>query len=102
MGNVDVKDYIPIGSSNAVGRKYLSQVTGLDDRQLRREIHLARRDIPILNLSDGRGYYIPDMNTLEDRQKLLTYYRQETRRLKSIGWALKAVRQTLRNCNVEV
>ena len=50
----DIKEYIPVGSENAVTRKYLSKVTGLSDRRVRHAIHEARRDIPILNLSDGR------------------------------------------------
>lgn len=96
----DIKEYIPVGSENAVTRKYLSKVTGLSDRRVRHAIHEARRDIPILNLSDGNGYYIPDMNKQEDQIKLLRYVRQEENRLKSIGWALKAARKTLRNCGV--
>ena len=102
MKDIDIKEYIPTGSSNAVGRKYLTQVTGMSDRKIRIAIHQARRDIPILNLSDGNGYYIPDMNLESDRRNLIRYYRQEMSRLKSIGWALKAVRKTLKNCNMEV
>ena len=101
MKQVNILDYIPMGSDRAVGRKYLSEVTGLPDRKVRREIHQARRKIPIINLSEGDGYYIPDMNEEKDRQALVRYVKQEESRLKSIGWALKAARQTLRNCNVE-
>lgn len=67
----------------------LSDLTGIDDRTIRDMIHYARRDIPILNMQDGRGYFIPDMNILEERMMLMKYIRQEESRLKSIGWALK-------------
>ena len=99
--SVDVLDFIPVGSRNAVKRKFLSSITGLPDRILRIKIHQARRKIPILNLSDGRGYYIPDMNDPEDRKRLVRYVRQEESRLRSIGWALKAARRTLRNCGID-
>lgn len=94
--NLDIKEYIPVGSDNAVSRAYLVQVTGLSDRIVRREIHKARRDTPILNLQNGSGYYRPDMDTGKDRDSLVRYVRQEESRLKSIGWALFSARKTLR------
>lgn len=81
-------DYIPVGHNNAVSREYLSRVTGMNDRAVRAAIHEARRDTVILNV--GGGYYRPDPNDTEDRHEVLRYTRQETARLKSIGWALKA------------
>lgn len=97
-----VLNFIPVGSENAVGRDYLSKVTGLSDRKVRVGIHKARRKIPIINLSDGDGYYIPDMNEEKDIRALKRYVKQEESRLKSIGWALKAARKTLKNCGIEV
>lgn len=91
--------HIPTGSRNAVSRKRLRILTGLCDRRVRGEIHEARRYIPILNLSDGSGYFIPDMNEPGDRLLLKEYVRQEEHRLKSIGWALKSARKTLRSCH---
>mgnify|MGYP000877806841 CR=1 FL=1 len=99
--NIDILNYIPTGSKNAIGRKYLASVAGLSDRSMRNEIHNARRKIPVLNLSDGTGYYIPDMNDPIDRMNLAKYVRQEESRISEIGWALKASRQTLRNCNID-
>ena len=98
MQDFDIKNFIPVGSGNAVTRKMLSVLTGLDDRTVRDLIHKARRDIPILNMQDGKGYFIPDMNEEEDRHKLKQYVSQEEHRIKSNGWALKAARTTLRNC----
>lgn len=97
----DILDHIPTGSKNAVSRSFLSSATGMKDREMRIEIHKARRVMPILNLSKGRGYFIPDMNEPGDRKLLLQYVRQEESRMKSIGWALKAARTTLRNCGMD-
>lgn len=94
----DIRNYIPTGSENAVTRKQLEIQTDLNDRTIRDLIHYARRDIPILNMQDGNGYFIPDMNKEEDRMHLKRYVQQEENRLKSIGWSLKAARKTLKNC----
>jgi len=98
---MDILDYIPTGSKNAVRRDFLRTMTGLSDRQMRIEIHKARRKIPILNLQKGVGYFIPDMNEEHDRKLLIRFVRQEESRLKSIGWSLKAARQTLRNLGID-
>ena len=99
--NFNILDYIPTGSEKAIRRSDLVRTCGLPDRYVRNAIALARREIPILNLQRGRGYFIPDMNDEEDRKKLIRYVRQEESRLKHIGWSLKAARQTLRNCGID-
>ena len=98
----DILDYIPTGHDNAVTRRELMDQTGIKDRAIRDMIHYARRKIAILNLQDGEGYFIPDMNLPEERIMLVQYIQQEESRLKSIGWVLKAARKMARNCNVEV
>ena len=98
---MDILEFIPTGSENAVTRGYLCVATGLTDRKVRILIHEARRKIPILNLQNSRGYFIPDMNSEYDKRLLVRYVRQEESRLKSIGWALKSARQTLKNCNID-
>jgi hypothetical protein len=100
--DIDILDYIRTGHDRAITRAELSDLTGIDDRTIRDMIHYARRDIPILNMQDGRGYFVPDMNILEERMMLMKYIRQEESRLKSIGWALKTARRTAKNCNMEV
>lgn len=99
--NFNILDYIPTGSSNAVERTLLRFRTGLKDRQMRKLIHFARREIPILNLQDSKGYFIPDMNDEKDVQLLVRYVLQEESRLKSIAWSLMAARKTLRNCGID-
>lgn len=95
---MEILDYIPIGSENAIQRAVLVALSGLDDRSARDQIAEARRKIPILNMQDGNGYFIPDMNSDGDRALLKAYVRQEEHRLRSIGWSLKAARKTLKNC----
>lgn len=102
METINILDYIRVGHDNSITRAELSDLTGIDDRTIRDMIHYARRDIPILNMQDGRGYFIPDMNILEERMMLMKYIRQEESRLKSIGLALKTARRTAKNCNMEV
>lgn len=97
----DILDYIPTGRENAVRRDELCRRTGLSDRAVRILIHKARRDMPILNMQDSHGYFIPNMNRVDEKLMLKRYVQQETNRLKSIGWGLKAARRTLKNCGVD-
>lgn len=99
--NFDILDYIPVGRKKAVKRNELKRMTGINDRYIRLAISHARRKMPILNMQKGDGYFIPDMNDPEDVRLLVKYVRQEESRLKSIGWSLKAARQTLKNCGID-
>ena len=91
---MDIVDYIPFGRENAVTRAQLRSRTGIDDRAIRDRIADARRDTVILNMQDGKGYFRP---LPEERHLVEVYAKQETARLKSIGWSLKAARQMLKN-----
>ncbi len=91
---MDIVDYIPFGRENAVTRAQLRSRTGIDDRTIRDMIADARRDTVILNMQDGKGYFRP---LPEERHLVEAYAKQETARLKSIGWSLKAARQMLKN-----
>ena len=91
---MDIVDYIPFGRENAVTRTQLRIMTGLNDRKIRDKISEARRDTVILNMQDGNGYFRP---LPEERHLVEAYDKQETARLKSIGWSLKATRQMLKN-----
>lgn len=97
---MEILNYIPTGSQNAVKRKYLVAATGLKDRDFRDAISEARLKIPIVNLSDGRGYFIPDMNDESDQNKLLLFVMQEESRAKEILARVDVAKQTLRNCGV--
>lgn len=91
---MDIVDYIPFGRENAVTRAQLRSRTGIDDRAIRDMIAAARRDTVILNMQDGKGYFRP---LPEEIHLVEAYDKQETARLKSIGWSLKATRQMLKN-----
>lgn len=54
-----IEEYIPVGRENAISRKQLASATGLDDREVRHLIEQARERVAIVNLQDGRGYFIP-------------------------------------------
>ena len=90
-----IMEKIPVGHQNAVTREALHISTGMSDRRIRKAIHEARRKTPILNLQDGSGYYVPDMEDETDKAELRKYVRQEESRLKAIGWSLAAARKTL-------
>lgn len=92
-----ITDYIPIGRNSAVSRELLCSLTGMSDRRVRDAIAKERRHTVILNLQDGSGYYRPDENDPFERMEIERYVNQETSRLKSIGWSLKAAREALKN-----
>lgn len=91
---MNISDYIPFGKDNAISRKKLEKVTGLSDRDIREEIAMARRNTVILNLSNGQGYFQPIES--EEDELVIKYYKQESSRLKRIGWSLLATRKRVR------
>lgn len=66
MKHIQIEDYIPVGKENAISRRDLEKLTGLDDRQNRILILKARKKkIPIL-ASERGGYYISyDIDEIE-------------------------------------
>ena len=83
----NIVDYIPVGHDNAISRKELCRLTGLNDRKIREEIAKARESACICNMSDGAGYYIP-----EQLAEITDYINQESARARSIFKALKGAR----------
>lgn len=96
-----ILNFIPTGSKNAVKRKWLCALSGLKDRVVRDMIHHARHKMPIINLSNGKGYYIPDMNNECDRYLLVRYVKQEEKLVRNILWALVGAKKTLKNCGID-
>lgn len=90
---IDVTDYIGIGHENSITREDLCKLTNLTDREVRECISVARRNVPILNLQDGCGYFVP---TKKEVAYLRKYIRQETKRAKSIFWSMRAARRELK------
>lgn len=76
---MNIIDYIPYGKDNAISRKLLSSVVGMNDRDMRRLIEKERRNHAILNV--GSGYFLP---LPKDKPLVERWLRQERRRSKSI------------------
>ncbi|CUP43848.1 Uncharacterised protein [[Eubacterium] contortum] len=94
----DILNYIPVGSKNAVKRKRLCFLTGLIDRKMRNLLHEAGKKIPIINLQNGKGYFIPDMNTDTDRRMLIRWVKQEESRIRERQLCVDCAIRTLNNC----
>lgn len=88
-----IEQHIPFGKKNAVTRQFLCIATGMSDRKVRAEIAKDRREHPILNLSDEKGYYRP---TIGEYMEAKQFYRQEQARAKSIFWSLFGLKKWLR------
>lgn len=91
--HADVIKLIPYGKENAVSRDVLSAKVGCSDRTMRNLINKARRRVVIINLQNGKGYYRP---TDEDVDDVLKYKLQEENRAKDIFNNLQPVREFLR------
>ena len=72
---MDVLEYIPFGKENAIKRSTLRDLLGVTDRDMRVLIAEARKEVPIINLQDGSGYYRPT-----DKEELYQYIMQENAR----------------------
>jgi len=78
---VNIEKYIPFGHENAVKQETLMELTGLNDRALRREI--ANSKAIILSLHDGKGYFQLDPHSKAEREFAKKYSAQE----KATGWS---------------
>lgn len=83
---------IPSGRSNAISRNKLVELMGIPDRQVRKIIKDARRRTPIINLQNGKGYFIP---TEEEKPLVDKWLKQETARAKTTFWAMRGAREFL-------
>lgn len=59
------REHIPIGRDNAITRQRLCDITGQNDREVRRQIselraHDDETNLVIVSVSNGRGYYRSD------------------------------------------
>jgi hypothetical protein len=90
---MNIVSLIPIGYENAITRAELRTLTGLPDRKVRDMIFQARRETPILNLQDGKGYFKP---TEDERELVERYLKQEESRFKTIAWTLHSAREFLK------
>ena len=98
----NILNHIPTGSKNAVKRKWLCYITGLIDRTMRNLLHEARKKIPVLNLQNGKGYFIPDMNYENDRRLLVRWVLQEKSRIRELIMIVEVAEKTLENCGIDI
>lgn len=90
---MNIIDYIPKGYENAISRKALSNITGLNDRVIRNMIEEARRETIIISNNDGSGYWLyPDNPTDKEKELLERFVKQQESRAKSIFYALRPAR----------
>jgi hypothetical protein len=83
------REFIPIGKENAISRRDLCRMAGMNDREVRREIARLRveddgSDMVIVSASRGRGYYRTDC--VED---IVGFIAEMTARISSIVEAIK-------------
>lgn len=87
---MNIVDFIPYGSENAVTREQLVILTGLNDRKVRDAISHAKRETAIVNV--GKGYFIPTEN---DAAELNAYIKQEESKALNILAGLKYLKGQL-------
>jgi len=74
-----VLECLKTGRANAVSRGELVRLTGMPDRACRREIERLRREgVPVVSLSDARGYWLA-----EDAAELGRFLREVDARLRA-------------------
>lgn len=94
---MNIIDYIPQGHKNAISRRSLCTLTGLNDRVVRGLIEEARRETIIISNNDGSGYWLfPDDPTEQEKEMLRRYVKQQESRAKSIFYALRPARQMMK------
>lgn len=99
--DIDILTFLNTGSEHAVKRKRLCCLTHLSDRTMRNLLHDAGKKIPIINLQNGKGYFIPDMNLSKDRKLLARWVKQEESRIKERQLCVDTAIKTLNNCGVD-
>ena len=90
---INILYYIEYGHENGHTERDISRWAGVNQREVRRLISIARREEVILNMQDGKGYFRPD-----DTEQYLVkdWLNQEENRLKQHALALRAARKYVR------
>lgn len=86
---MNITEFVPEGHDNAIKREDLRIVTGMDDRTMRDALN--KSDAFIINLMDGKGYFIPLPSEVElvRQWEAITYKRimdEKKRLLKGQKW----------------
>lgn len=91
-------DYIPYGHDNGISVSELCRRTGLTNREVRKEIHEARKENPVINLQDGKGYFRPDY---DEDSLVAQWITQETSRFVNTIVAVKSARRLVKASEIE-
>ncbi len=87
-----IYDLLPVGAENAISRRELSALTGIEDRQLRRQIASERRaGALILSSSETNGGYY----RAASREELQRYVRSMQSRSKEILTVIRTAEEAL-------
>lgn len=89
---MDILSVIPIGHENGITQEKLAKKLGVSERDVRRAITNAREHEVILNLKDGKGYFIP---TEKEEGLILIWLRQEEAHQRTHLATLKGARKFL-------
>ncbi len=95
MENICLLEIIPVGEENAISRRELMRITGLSDRELRRQIEMERREGALIlssTASNSGGYF---RNTPGDAVELRRFINSMSQRGKSTFAVLKEARKVL-------
>lgn len=87
---VEIVNIIPFGKENAISRKELTRITGLDDRTVRELISEARTEVVILSAYDGTGYFRP---TEAEKKEAEIWLNKEKHRAISTIRSLRAAKR---------
>ena len=87
---MNLLEFIPFGSKNAIKRADLVMASGMSDREMRRCIEELRKETPIVNMQNGQGYFRP-----ETEEELNHYIAQEKARATTILKNLRAAEKQL-------
>lgn len=89
-----IYDLLPVGAENAVSRRELSALTGIEDRQLRRQIAQERRaGVLILSSTESNGGYY----RAASREELQRYVRSMQSWSKEILTVIRTAEEALQN-----
>jgi chromosome segregation and condensation protein ScpB len=90
------REHIPVGRDNAVTRQRLCDITGLNDREVRRQISELRAkdddsNLVIVSVSNGRGYF--RSNNPDDIRHFIAEMQKRNR---MVYQAIKIAKRTLK------
>lgn len=97
---MDILNYIPVGHKNAITRHALRVAAGMSDRKIRElieESNIKNPTTPIINVQDGKGYFIPDIQDPEDVRELKKYVALQKSRIKQISRSSRGARNMVKS-----